>query len=93
MTSSAAEPDFCQHRRTDDRLAPIMFGLAIVFLLLLAALIVTRVDIPRVVELSALESENGAITANASATLERAEKLGQHLFVLLLCLWPLFIAE
>lgn len=93
MTSTAVEPDLSQHRQTDDRLAPIMFGLATVFLGLLAGLIVTRVDIPRVIELSALESETSAITATAAANLQAAEKLGKQLFSLLLLLWPLFIAE
>ena len=41
--------------RIVDRLAPAMFSLAVVFVLLLGALIVVRVDIPRVVELEALE--------------------------------------
>lgn len=38
-----------------DRLAPAMFALAVVFVLLLGALIVVRVDIPRVAEIAAIE--------------------------------------
>jgi len=93
MDSTSIETDLSQQRKIDDRLAPIMFGLAIVFLLVLSALIVTQVDIPRVVELSVLESETGEITSSAAKTLQAAEKLGKRLFTLLLLLWPLFIAE
>ena len=93
MTSTAVEPDLNQLRHTDDRLAPIMFGLAILFLVVLAALIVTRVDIPRVVELSTLESGSEALTQRAADTLLKAEALGKLLFTWLLILWPIFIAE
>ena len=93
MTSTSVETDISRHRATEDRLAPIMFGLAIVFLLLLAALIVTRIDIPRVAELSALESNNTELKASDTTTLQATEKLGKQLFVLLLLLWPLFIVE
>ena len=93
MSSTSVEQDLSQQRQTDDRLAPIMFGLAILFLALLAALIVTRVDIPRVVELSALETASVELSADATATLQTAEQLGRQLFTLLLVLWPLFIVE
>ena len=93
MISTPAEPDLSQQRHHDDRFAPIMFSLAIVFLAVLAALIVTQVDIPRVVELSALESDTGTITADAVATLAWANTLSKQLLFSLLLLWPLFIAE
>ncbi len=77
----------------DERLAPVMFGLAIAFLILLAALIVAMVDMPRVVELSLLESEDQTLSEHVRARLVSAERLGGHLLTLLLLLWPLFIAE
>ena len=93
MTSIVNETELSTHRENDDRLAPIMFALSLLFLMLLAALIVMRVDIPRVVELSALESDAGEISNQAATTLAAAEKLGQRVFMALMFLWPLFIAE
>jgi len=93
MTSTVNDTELGTHRENDDRLAPIMFALSLLFLMLLAALIVMRVDIPRVVELSALESDAGEISNQAATTLAAAEKLGQRVFMALMFLWPLFIAE
>lgn len=50
-------PHSLAHRQLlADRLAPVMFALSLTFLVLLAALIVIWVDIPRVAELAALEA-------------------------------------
>jgi len=89
----AANSDMSHQRTIDDRLAPSMFILAILFLVLLAALIVVHVDIPRVVELSVLESSTETASANALKTLAFAEYSANFLFYSLLCLWPFFILE
>jgi len=92
MTTTAS-PELSKYRETDDRLAPIMFGLAILFLLVLAALIVTWVDIPRVAELHALESETGESSDEANSILAKSDAVGRYLWNFLLLMWPLFIAE
>ena len=88
-----AESDHSQYRDIDDRLAPYMFALAILFLLLLAGLIVTWVDMPRVAELALLESGGEVLPLEALAQLHSADRIGRHLFNSVLLLWPLFIAE
>ncbi len=91
--STVTSTDLNPHQHTDDRLAPLMFGLAVVFLGLLAGLIVTWVDIPRVVELSALESGDEDISADMIRRLESADAIGHFITTWLLLLWPVFIAE
>lgn len=88
-----ASPDLNNQRAIDDRLAPAMFGLAISFLMVLASLIVAWVDIPRVVELSLLDSGDQAPTGDALVRLNLAKEVSGNLVFMLLCMWPIFIAE
>jgi len=88
-----ATPELSQYRRIDDRLAPWMFCLAIFFLVLLAALIVAWVDIPRVLELSEIESETGTVSAADLSRFAAAEGIGHFLLKSLFVLWPIFIIE
>lgn len=81
-----------------DRLARPMFTLSVLFVLLLGALIVVRVDMPRVAELAELErlaSGAGMPLAPVHAADERdrlvtSDRLGDLLLGMLLALWPLF---
>ncbi len=91
--STHASPDLNKQRSIDDRLAPGMFGLAIAFLMVLAALIVAWVDIPRVVELTLLDSGESALTHDALMRLDLAKEVSRNLLFMLLCIWPIFIAE
>lgn len=77
-------------------LAPTMFSLSLVFLVLIAALIVVWVDIPRV-ELLAAEAaandEAAEVLLSASSTEQNAVSIGNYLAFGLLLLWPLFWVE
>lgn len=77
----------------EERMEPMMFGLSIAFLLILAALIVARVDIPRVVELGIAESSTGAAREEAIELAEQARRVAAYLWFSLLMLWVIFIAE
>jgi len=89
----ADNSELSRHRHVDEILAPIMFCLAIFFLIILAALIVAWVDIPRVAELAAVESSVNAVSSQMQDTLKAAQHIGHYLFTTLLLLWPVFIAE
>lgn len=91
--STNASPELHKQRDIDNRLAPAMFGLSIAFLMVLAALIVARIDIPRVVELSLLDSGRELPTPAALLRLKLAEEVSSNLTLFLLLLWPFFIAE
>ena len=86
-----------EHREQADLLAQLMFWLSTLFLGLLAAIIVTWIDIPGVVELATTEAEESGSSSqslvDALALAERAEKIGNHLLYFVLALWPLFWAE
>lgn len=91
--STDASTDLSDQRDIDDRLAPPMFGLAVAFLMVLAALIVAKIDMPRVVELSLLDSGNEAPSGAAQLRLNLAEQVASNLTLMLLAIWPFFIAE
>jgi len=91
--STDTTSDLTHQRDVDSRLAPAMFGLSIAFLMVLAALIVAKIDIPRVVELSLLDSGRELPTQAALMRLQLAEEVSWNLTILLLCFWPFFIAE
>ncbi len=84
-------------REMADALASPMFLLSLVFLALLAGLVITWVDIPRVAELAQIDSsENPGNTSNISTSIEianHANTIGKGLFVALLLLWPIFWIE
>ena len=86
-------PDFDTPNEVDLRLAKPMFGLSILFLILLAALIVLWVDIPRVEvlanEANQIADANTADEIKPIATLY----LGDYCVWALLALWPFFWAE
>jgi len=88
-----ATPELSKQRDIDDRLAPAMFGLSIAFLMVLASLIVAKIDIPRVVELSLLDSGRELPDATALLRLNLADEVSHNLMFLLLGFWPFFIAE
>lgn len=82
--------------RNSDRLAQAMFYLSLVFLTLIAALIVAWVYIPQV-EWLAAETAGADELSDASSQpslIERnAVAIGDYLFYVMLCIWPLFWAE
>jgi len=94
-------------RDAADEFALPMFLLSVLFLLLLAGIIVTWVDIPRVAELAQLETqaENGVtdttevVATNAQTDddavelASKAHNIGLSFFIALLCIWPLFWLE
>jgi voltage-gated potassium channel len=86
-----------EQRERASHIAHVMFWLSTLFLGLLAAIIVTWIDIPGVVELATTEAaETGSSSQSlidALALAERAEKIGSHLLYLLFALWPLFWIE
>lgn len=96
------------HKERADRLALPMFALSVFFVMLLAALIVVWVDIPRVAELSALDQYNQHPAASAVARLadaqtrlavqstplvQRTDSIGKIFQLTLLVIWPLFWLE
>ena len=90
--------DHLQH--TAEKLAPGMFALTLLFMVLLAGLIVVWIDIPRVAEMAVQQSsqedfasEGIAIDAESEATLRKAATIGYWIVGCLLLIWPLYIAE
>ena len=86
-------PESDRANEFDLRLAKPMFGLSVLFLVLIAALIVLWVDIPRV-EILANEANR---IADASTGVEKSRSvtlhLGDYCIWMLLALWPLFWGE
>lgn len=93
-----------EHQAKASRLAPFMFSLSALFVILLGALIVLWVDVPRVAELSAVggieSTVDGALNPDQIAALIRADELVKQADPLarlirftLLFLWPLFWLE
>ncbi|MFT4728067.1 MAG: hypothetical protein ACI9UN_002573 [Granulosicoccus sp.] len=93
-----------EHQVKATRVAPLMFGLSVLFVVLLASLIVLWVDIPRVAELSAvggIESANDdgldadQITAlvEGNELVKQVEPLARLVQCALIILWPLFWVE
>ena len=79
-------------RRFADNVALPMFGLALVYLALIAGLIVTDVDMPRVEELA--RSEGKLEYANSQASLIAvADRVNDYFVAALLLMWPLFWVE
>lgn len=93
-----------EHQVKATRAAPLMFVLAASFVVLLAALIVLWVDIPRVAELSVvggIESTNDAnldpdqilALVQENELVKQVDPLGRILRWVLFLLWPLFWIE
>ena len=93
-------PDSDRVSDLDLRLAKPMFGLSLLFLALIAALVVLWVDIPRVEmlasEASVAESAEGLADASGiegKATKAPVIRYGDYCMFALLAIWPLFWAE
>jgi len=87
-----------KHQREQaDYLAFPMFMLSVVFLLLLAGIIITWVDIPRVAELAQLDTNDIQTQQHqideALKLANSASYFGSTFFITLLILWPLFWIE
>ncbi len=93
-----------QQQQRADTLAPWMFGLAAVFLILLASLIVLWVDIPRVRELAESvvvkdQTANSVVDATRLTAMQDPQymqtsaRMGSMVGAMLLALWPLFWLE
>ena len=84
-------------REKADEFAFPMFGLSVVFLLLMAGIVVTWVDIPRVAELAQLDADEKALNPvavqEAIQMANAASLVGQYLIAALLIMWPLFWLE
>lgn len=107
MVGEKAVHTIAEKRDRADKLALPMFLLSAFFLVLLAGIVVTWVDIPRVVELAQAEAidleanpDAAPLTAEQLDANEEAielagsaDKFGFWLFVALLCIWPLFWIE
>lgn len=90
-----------------DKFALPMFLFSVFFLFLLAGIVVTWVDIPRVAELAKIDAESLEVLAidSLSTTSETvvidealqlvnsADRIGQSFFIALLSIWPLFWLE
>ena len=84
-----------------------MFVFSLLFLVLLAGIVVTWVDIPRVAELAKIDAERLEALSTEATNLEahqaaiddavnlvnKANNIGQSFFIALLCIWPLFWLE
>jgi len=94
------------HQKKASAIAPLMFGLSVVFVVLLAMLIVLSLDIPRVAELAVAGSfdseealiaatDDGSISAmvEKNALVARAEPWVHKTVMALMCLLPLFWLE
>lgn len=90
-------------QRVADRTAPLMFGLSLLFLVIVSAIVVLWVDVPRVSEL-AFDGEHepgeggisqAILASTVSPWLSSHEAMGAgfHCVVLLAVLWPLFVLE
>lgn len=96
-----------ERRDQADEFALPMFLFSVLFLLLLAGIVVTWVDIPRVAELAKIDANNLEILATESQTAltqpigiddalqlaSTADRIGQSFFIALLCIWPIFWLE
>jgi len=84
-------------RERADEFAFPMFSLSVLFLLLLAGIVVTWVDIPRVAELAQLDADEQALNPEAVQQAlqmaDSASRIGQYLVTALLIIWPLFWLE
>lgn len=84
-------------RERSDKLAFPMFALSILFLILLACIIITWVDIPRVAELAKLDEAQLADQTNqvteAVNLADSAAGVGRIFFIMLMLIWPLFWIE
>ncbi len=94
------------HQATADDVAPIMFGLSVVFVIVLAALIVLWIDIPRVAELSVVggiepdtstqsveDPDKIAELVQQNDMVQRADPWARWANLALFILWPLFWIE
>lgn len=97
MTESTDTEIIQKQREKADNLAFPMFVLSVIFLVLLAGIIITWVDIPRVAEMAQLDSEEVSVQARqvqeAVQLAESASHVGKILFAALLLIWPLFWLE
>ncbi len=89
-----------EFRHDAEKLAAPMFAVTLLFMVLLAALIVAWIDIPRVAEMAMLETGEEAPTpemlrsqADAMATMVKAAQIGEWILRALLMIWPLYLAE
>ena len=93
-----------EHQVEATRLAPLMFGLSVIFVVLLAALIVMWVDVPRVAELSVvggiestdaddLDPDQILALVQENELVKQVDPLARMLRWLLFLLWPLFLVE
>jgi len=84
-------------REKADEFAFPMFGLSVFFLLLMAGIVVTWIDIPRVAELAQLDADEKAFSPvavqEAIQMADAASRIGQYLLAALLITWPLFWLE
>jgi hypothetical protein len=86
-------------QRVAERTAPIMFGLSLLFLAIVAAMVVLWVDVPRVSELAFTgEHDSGAAEASSRSvspwlSSRDALRAGSHCLTLLLLMWPVFLME
>ncbi|MFK8077456.1 MAG: ion transporter [Granulosicoccus sp.] len=111
MRTATIETNHEMSQETEDQtranqIAPAMFALSVLFVVLLASLIVLRVDIPRVAELAIVGGTESEAVSEISEDLDQVEALVQKnalvrqagpwargaTFVLFL-LWPLFWLE
>ena len=98
QTHLANTVDISIHSRDKaDQFAFPMFCLSVLFLALLAGIIITWVDIPRVAELAEIDDASAVVNAHAvheaAELASRADSIGRTLFIVLLLIWPLFWLE
>ena len=67
-----------EHQATASQIAPVMFILSVLFVVLLASLIVLRVDIPRVAELAVVGESESAEVSELSEDLDHVDALVQE---------------
>ena len=85
--------------QVDEWLAPVMFYLSLLFLVLVASILVLWIDVPRAVESYSSDTADPAAFVTVTLTLEEqayeesAFRWGAFLAGGLLLIWPLFIAE
>ena len=97
MSDNVIEQSKAQQREQADKFAFPMFLLSVFFLLLLAGIVITWVDIPRVAELAKIDVEaeatDAAVLTDALHMADSAAWVGRYLFIALLVIWPLFWLE
>ncbi len=107
VTDKIALQKASERRDQADEFALPMFVFSIFFLVLLAGIVVTWVDIPRVAELAKIDAESLEALSSDASNLEahqaaiddavnlanKANRIGQSFFIALLCIWPLFWLE